>query len=389
VHRTALYQGDAVAVKVVDVDSHVMEPADLWEKNLERRFRNRALRIRRDEAGAEYLEIAGRKSRIMQGGWLGSFGSLDEDVKARWERAQSPKGLDYEAAVPAAARDMGVRVRWMDLQGIDVSVLYPSLCLGWQNECDDPELAAAYCRVYNDWLTDLCAPVADRILPAAMVPLLCIESGVAELCRAAELGARGLYLNPVPMNGVPYGDRSYDPLWAECQARGLPVVLHISNTPLHAGHCLYETSLAKNSWFMMMMYTTDCQIALTSLFHGAVFERFPDLSVGVVEAGCGWVAHWLEMMDNRYALAGHELLQRPPSEYFDRQCWISGEPDEKTFPAMARLVGAHKLMWASDYPHEEGHGNPLAELRQTLAGLDESDQAKIIGGNAAAVYGLW
>jgi predicted TIM-barrel fold metal-dependent hydrolase len=377
-----------MAGKIVDVDGHVMEPADLWEKNLEPRFRERALRIRRDERGAEYMEIAGRKSRMMQGGSLGSFGTLDEDVRARLQLEPSSTGLTYEDHVPMAARDMQARLRWMDVHGIDSSLLYPSLCLGWQNECNDPELAAAYCRVYNDWLTDICAPVSERILPIAMVPLIRVEDGVAELRRAAELGARGLYLNPVPMNGIPYGDSSYDPLWAECEERGMPVALHVSNTPLHSGHQFYETSFEKNYWFMMMMYTPDCQIAFTSFFNGAVFERFPALSVGVLEVGCGWVAHWLETMDVRYKLGGHELMKHPPSEYFDRQCWITGEADEKTFAIMARLVGAHKLMWGSDYPHQEGHEHPLAELRETLAELDDADRDKILGNNAVEIYGL-
>lgn len=373
---------------VVDVDAHVLEPADLWERDMPSRLRDRALHIRRDENGAEYLEIAGRKSRVMQGGWLGSFGTLDDEIKDRCRQSSDRHGADYEACVPLAARDMSARLGWMDREGIDISVLFPSLGLGWQNECDDPELALAYCRVYHDWLLDLCAPAADRIVPVAMVPLLRIEDGVSELRRAAALGVKGLYLNPVPMNGIPYGDPTYDPLWATCQELGLPVSLHISNTPLYAGHRLYEANFAKNSWFMMVMYTTDCMMALTSLLNGGVFERFPRLSVGVVEAGCGWVAHWLQIMDQRFEMAGHELMKCRPSEYFDRQCWVSGETDERTFPEMVRLVGAHKFMWASDYPHEEGHAHPVTQLNETLAGLDQSDRDKVLGQNAARIYGL-
>src|SRR5262249_981523 len=157
--------------KVVDVDGHVLEPADLWEKNLAPRYRDRALRIQRDESGAEYLEIAGRKSRIVQGGSLGTFGTLDEDVRKRWNSEKVMTGPSYEGHVPAAARDMKARLEWMDKEGIDVSLIYPSLGLGWQNECEDPALARAYCQVYNDWLIDLCTPYADRIVPIAMIPL--------------------------------------------------------------------------------------------------------------------------------------------------------------------------------------------------------------------------
>jgi predicted TIM-barrel fold metal-dependent hydrolase len=374
--------------KVVDADGHVLEPANLWERNLPLNLRDRALKIRRDESGAEYLEIDGRKSRIVQGGSLGTFGTLDEDVRAHWKSTQSETGPSYEDHAPLTARDMTARLAWMDQEGIDVSLMYPSLGLCWQNECDDPALARAYCQVYNDWLTDLAAPYSDRIVPIAMIPLLSVEDGVAELRRAADLGARGLYLNPVPMNGVAYGDPSYDPIWAACAERGMPVAFHISNSPLHAGRQLYETNFGRNTWFLSMMYSVDCQIALASLFHGGVLERFPNLSVGVLEAGCGWIAHFVDRMDRSFAMGGHPIMRRPPRDYFDRQCWIAGDTDEVTFSAMVAQLGAGKFMWASDYPHEEGHAEPVKTLKQTLAGLEAADRDLILGGNAVAAYQL-
>ena len=77
-----------------------------------------------------------------------------------------------------------------------------------------------------------------------------------------------------------------------------------------------------------------------------------------------------------------------PSEYFDRQGWITGEADEKTFPHMAQLVGAHKLMFGSDYPHEEGHEEPVSELKETIGPLSQEDQDMILGGNALRIYNL-
>lgn len=374
--------------KVVDVDGHVLEPANLWEKNLPSNFRSQALRILRDESGAEYLEIAGRKSRIVQGGSLGTFGTRDEDVRALWQSSRSEMGPSYEDHAPPTARDMKARLEWMDKEGIDVSLMYPSLGLCWQNECQDRTLARAYCQVYNDWLTDLAASCSDRIVPIAMIPLLTVEDGLAELCRAADLGARGLYLNPIPMNGIPYGDPSYDPIWAECAERAMPVAFHISNSPLHVGRQLYETTFGQHTWFLTMMYGVDCQIALASLFHGGVLERFPSLSVGVLEAGCGWIAHFVDRMDRSFAMGGHPVMKRPPSEYFARQCWIAGDTDEVTFVAMVEQLGSGKFMWASDYPHEEGHAEPVKTLKRTLAGLAAADQARILGGNAVAAYRL-
>ena len=57
--------------KVVDADGHIMEPSDLWEKNLEPRYRDRAMRIAKDDAGLEYLEIDRKKSEVLNGGpWV-------------------------------------------------------------------------------------------------------------------------------------------------------------------------------------------------------------------------------------------------------------------------------------------------------------------------------
>ena len=375
--------------KVVDADSHVMEPSDLWEKELEPEYRDRAIRVRKDERGLEYVEVDGKKSEVTSGGGLAGFGKLDEEVKSRWEKVTHPRVLEYEKGVPRGARNMGARLKWMDNHGIDISLVYPTLGICWQNECDDPDLAAAYCRVYNDWLTDVCQSSSGRVLPIAQVSLLRVEDGIEEVRRAAKLGAKGVYLFTRPANNIPYGDRYYDPFWAECQELGLPLGIHVSNTPKQVGRDLYTSTYDHNNWWMTMMYGPDCHIAFTTFFQGAVFERFPKLSVGVVETGCGWLAYWLEQMDSRfnddYDSTEMKML---PSEYFRRQCWVVGDPDEKTFPFIAQLVGADNLLWGSDYPHEEGHEEPLKELNQSIGRLDKEDQAKILGSNAMKVYNL-
>ncbi len=376
-------------IKIVDADSHVMEPSDLWEKNLDSSLRNRAIRISKDQDGLEYLEIDGKMSGVVNGGWLAGFGQLDHEIDSRWEKNEKPGGLDYEEGVPSGARDGEAKLQWMDEHGIDVTLLYPSLALGWQDECQDSDLAASYCRVYNDWLTDFCRPYSERLIPIAQISLLRVEDAIDELKRVAKLGAKGVYLFPVPANGIPYGDQYYDPFWAECQDMGIPLGIHVSNTPRHSGSSLYKGTFGGNAWWLNMMYKPDCIICFTSFFQGAVFERFPKLSVGVVEAGCGWLAYWLEQMDANFKRGPHSTgMKMSPSEYFHRQCWVSGEPDEKTFPFMAQIVGADKLMWGSDYPHEEGHDDPLDEIKETLGVLPDEDQEKILGGNTLRVYNL-
>ncbi|MEE9324706.1 MAG: amidohydrolase family protein [Dehalococcoidia bacterium] len=377
------------ANKVVDVDGHIMEPSDLWEKNLEPQYRDRALRIAKEEEGLEYLEIDGKKSDVINGGTLGGFGGIGSTWEERRDIWFKSGAIDYEDARPAAARDPHARIKWMDERGIDVCLLYPSLGISWETECSDPKLAAAYCRVYNDWLVDFCKPYPDRLVPVAHISVMDVEEGVKEIKRAAKLGMKGVYLFSHPANGTPYGNRYYDSLWAEAQELVMPIGIHVSNTPKFWGHHLYSGGFAAGLWFFNMMYHGDCLLAFTSFFEEAVFERFPSLKVGVVEVGCGWIAHWLEFMDAKYKMVGFDTeMKHLPSEYFERQCFISGETDERAFAAMAQLVGAQKLSWGSDYPHVEGHADPLKELKETIGSLSQADQRKIVGENALKLYNL-
>ena len=108
------------------------------------------------------------------------------------------------------------------------------------------------------------------------------------------------------------------------------------------------------------MLSTDVVYAFTTMQAGGGLERFPNLKIVMLETGCGWIAHWLDRMDEYYErLAWDTPMKLKPSEYFVRQCYISMEPDEKTVVTMAQIVGADKIMWASDYPHFEGHMNAI------------------------------
>ncbi len=381
--------------KVVDADGHILEPGRLWLDNLEPQYRDRAMRISKGEDQLEYLEIEGEKSQVLNGGLLGGLGALDEAVAERTKGGFKPGDLDWEVCQIPGGTDPHARIEWNDAHGIDIALLYPSLGLNWQSECDDAELAAAHCRVYNDWITDFCKPYPDRLVSIASISLMDVEAGVIEIKRAAKLGVKGVYLFPNPTNGIPYGDRYYDPFWAECEDMGLPIGIHVSSTPEHVGHELYPSSWTVNPWFFNVYFNGDCQLAFTSFFQGAVFDRFPKLSLGVVETGCGWMAHWLYLMDEKLDRREYNKgyitdteMKLLPSEYFERQCWVTGEADEPTFPHMAELIGAHKLAWGSDYPHPEGHSDPLGSLKKTISGLTEDDQTKILGENMIREYHL-
>ena len=119
--------------------------------------------------------------------------------------------------------------------------------------------------------------------------------------------------------------------------------------------------------------------------------RFPALRFVVVECGAGWLAWLLYVMDEQYEKKHmwiRPVLDLKPSEYFERQGHVTFSDD----PVALRHLdtpGCGKLMWGSDYPHDEGtfpHSQEV--IARTFAGVGEEDKRRIVYGNAAALYGF-
>jgi len=53
------------------------------------------------------------------------------------------------------------------------------------------------------------------------------------------------------------------------------------------------------------------------------------------------------------------------------------------------VIGVDDMMWGSDYPHSESTFPQSRKIiAEILAGVPEGEQAKIVGGNTARVYGF-
>ena len=265
--------------RTVDADGHILEPPDLWKKNLENKFKDRALGLARDTEGIESVIIEGKFSSFSRGfGIAAAFGQSGEVAFSN--------EFSYMDG-PAGAYDPHARIKWMDEEGIDASVLYPSIGLTWEGEVNDPELATAYCRVYNDWIADFCRLYPERLYAVAHISLMDVERAVGELKRVAKLGVKGVMLTPHPANGKAYGDTYYDPFWAVAQDLGLPVGLHVIARPGYYGSEWYQHPTFKGSPFYFLSVTLgfDIQASFVSFFEGGTLERFPNLKLLVLEVG--------------------------------------------------------------------------------------------------------
>jgi hypothetical protein len=126
-----------------------------------------------------------------------------------------------------------------------------------------------------------------------------------------------------------------------------------------------------------------------------VLERFPHLKVVFLEAGIGWMPTFFDRLDEAYEsvredwVSDRDELSCSPSEYLlSGNCWFSCEPDEPNLAAMVDSLGEDQVIYASDYPHFDcDFPNSVAELVEN-SGLPGRVLEKVLGRNAARLYGL-
>ena len=132
-------------------------------------------------------------------------------------------------------------------------------------------------------------------------------------------------------------------------------------------------------------------IAVLCLVVGGILERFPGLKVAFLEAGVGWVPYWMERLDEHYEYLKPTVpwLTKKPSEYMrSGQVYYAFEPDEEILPFVANYVGAERLIFASDYNHSDSKFPETVSTVTERTDIQLTTMAKIMGENAAQLYGL-
>jgi predicted TIM-barrel fold metal-dependent hydrolase len=378
---------------VVDADGHVLEPPDVWERYLDPAWRDRAIRVRRGTDGRDVLVVDGRPAALTTPEMLGGFGGMGKSLD---ELAAASMSGRYAENAPAAATDATARLRLLDADGISHAVLYPSLGLQWEAEAPDGAYALAHCRAYNRWIEEFCAGSGGRLVPVAHLTLGDAHAAAEELRRAVRAGARGGFVLPFTLSGLPHGHPDHDPLWAAAEELDVPIAIHTGIDPkardLHHRFdgLTWPEGVYTGIWYLQLMFTQAVQQAFSTFFLYATFDRFPRLKVVVLESGGGWLGFWLDRMD---AMAKGPLrvtmaLRELPSTYVHRQCWISADPDESALPPIVAHVGADRFLWATDYPHSDHDADYMDELRALATKLDAPMRRALLGENAARLYGL-
>jgi uncharacterized protein len=408
-------------LQYIDSDGHILEHPTAMPDYAPAEYRDRIWHVETDEAGEEWLIYNGRRSSANGMSAAGVAGASDED------RARAFRGEMRYTETRPAAWNAKARLDDMDQDHIDLAVLYPTMLLGLQSE-RDIDFAEAQARAYNDWCSDHVQEGEGRLFGAGAVPPMHEPDDVgrvaAEIRRVAALpGMVSVFMRPNPaVDWRPFNDRLYDPIWQAGSDTGLPIALHPFFAPdlpgatrglrlarplLATGSYLDdfdpERGLSNEQLIEHPDYTPkqiftqgianpfDVMSCIAFLLAGGVCERFPETKFIFLEANGGWLVPWLERLDHHCRKYQWEVpnLSMLPSEYMKRQCWISFDPDEAMLgmTAQSPLVGADRIIWASDYPHPDAKFPGVTEeLTEALDGLTLEQKRQITSESAKALY---
>jgi predicted TIM-barrel fold metal-dependent hydrolase len=393
------------ALRYIDSDGHVLEPPHALLDYGPAEYRDRIFHVETADDGSEWEVWNGQ--RIPAVGLSGTAGFPDEKVQ------QVLSGAIPYSQVRPAGWDAALRLADMDMDGIDVSVLYPTRLLGLQS-FTDLDFTVVQAHAYNGWLSDHVQQAPGRLYGAAVLPAMHDADGVAavaaEIRRVATLpGIVSVLIRPNPsVDWRPFNDPVYDPIWAAAAETALPIGLHPFLVPdlpgaaqgLRLGLGVGTGEGGGSSGYAQGIGITqaianpvDVMSSLCFLTMGGVCERFPGLKAIFLEANGGWLVPWLERLDHHVRKFPWEMghLRLLPSEYFRRQCWISFDPDETmlAFTARSPLCGADRIIWASDYPHPDAKFPGVTdELAAALAELSPEERRTVTSESAKALYSI-
>ncbi|MXV86066.1 MAG: amidohydrolase [Acidimicrobiales bacterium] len=375
-------------------DGHVQEPNTFLYDRIDPAYHHRLPTI----AVTKAMDVHGKGGKDDSAKGEGG-GATDEQFFQKAEGFR-PAKLNWtkpfeghEKLRNQSGRSPEARLADLALDGCDAEVLFPNKGLSiWATP--DADFSHAMCRAYNEWAWEEFADYNDRLAPMACIAPAALDKAIAEIQRCAGLGFKGLSLPAKPVFGPPdvddlnYNLREMEPLWDCIDEVELPVTFHVSTGR--------DPRTSRSQGGAVINYAVHSLAPtmepLVNICASGVAERHPKLQFGSIEAGIGWVPWMLTAMDEAYLK--HHMWVRPklemlPSEYFKRQGFASFQED----PAGLDLAREHGLvdnfLWANDFPHHEGSWPYSAQaIERTMSHLDDGERAKILGLNAARIFGF-
>ncbi len=373
-------------MRVIDADGHVEEnPATFSDKYLDPAFRGQRPRVIGMDGLAYWMIDEQLFPRRIGRGCHNLGTPVSYDGKPTKHAAAKPDSLESMELT-----DINARLRAMDEEEIAVQVLYPTLFLAYPLT-SNPSLLSALCSSYNLWLGDRLSG-QERLKWVAIVNLDDVPAAAREVREAKRLGAVAIMVLGTAGDCL-LDDPGLLPFYEAVAEEDLALGVHvgwacpsINNLYSH----IYPSGVIA---FLMPVL-----MGFVALISGGILDRFPNLRVGFLEAGCQWIHFMVDRLEHRFKHASKNLshvvsLTTPkaalsPMEYIRRgNLYFSTEVEDTLLPQVIDLVGEGQIIFGSDMPHgdrERFAARALLERKD----IAESAKAKILEKNPYRFYGL-
>jgi uncharacterized protein len=382
-------QGDDMAgYRIIDCDTHITEPRDVWTARVPARYLERVPHVVRNAEGRDVWMLDG--AQIYTAGLTATAG---------WSEPFPSGPPTYEDMHPAA-HDPHARLALMDENEIWAQVLYPNVAgFGSQRflRIPDDELKLICVRAYNDFLRDWASADSRRLITIMSMPYWDVAECVREVERGIALGHRGILFTGEPQRfGLPFlGERHWDPLWSVAQEAGLAVHFHIGSGDVGSIFSP-ERIAAHGSAATYALSSVDLflknGVQVADLLTSGVLPRFPKLRFVSVESGIGWVPFVLEAVDHSYLEARHHRTSEwdmLPSDYFRRQVYACHWFETVATTKLLEDLPIDNLLFETDFPHPTClYDNIASRIEASMGALSPERRHQLLWTNAAGLYGI-
>jgi predicted TIM-barrel fold metal-dependent hydrolase len=258
-----------------------------------------------------------------------------------------------------------------------------TICEAYRN----PYYQAALAAAINDWLRVEWLDRDERLRASLVVSTVDPEDAAREIERVAGDGRFVQVLLPVRAD-APYGNKRYHRIYEAASAHDLAIGLHAWGRP---GQATTPTGFTLSHLEDYLSNPIIVQTHVVSLVSEGVFERFPNLRVGLIECGYAWIPSlcWRFDKDWKGVLQEVPWVKDRPSAYIRRHFKATTEPshlaprDPRHVGELLDMLGAESLLYSSDFPHDHG-----ATSKALYDALDEEGSRRVFSENAAGFFRL-
>jgi predicted TIM-barrel fold metal-dependent hydrolase len=371
--------------KIFDADTHVRPDASVLEPHLARDIRDKlnqfdAFKTRDSQGSVTYLMGARHYKRRL--------GAASDQALEKKEYMSGYKRHQHGKPNPLCERDPAVRIKDMDVEGVDVNLMLPSGWFGAWTTVEDISIETGMYEAYHRWMAGYCSAFPSRLKGVILISVRDIEKSLTELHRCAKESWPLAIFVYAPYQ-FPLDHPSLEPVWKAAADYDLSVALHTFTVmPPYAPGGLESWD---NLWLQRSAAHYWCgQRNMAAIIGAGIMDRYPTIRVGTLEAGHGWLPSWVSRLEEHTKLCPEALPQLRQTihdyvtggRYFQS---IEVSEGGAITRSVIDLLGPNILMFGSDYPHGESWF-PVAV--ETVLGwsLKEEDLRKLLWDNPVRFY---